>query len=283
MTLPDFLVVGAQRAGTTWLDARLRTHPEIYLPERRKEVHFFDLYFDRGVEWYEDFFPGPGDSATYRAIGEVTPKYLYAPEAPERIRSVLPECRIVAVLRDPVERAYSQYGLSIRDHGERRSFERYLWEESDVFERGLYGRQLERYLERFPRERLHVDLFERMVAEEGVFLDELCGFLGVAPEALPRDEAAEAEAVNISYRPAFPRARALVRRIGVWLRRHDEDWIVEHAKRLGVNRLFGRREGLQPMSPETRRELRRRYEPDLRRLQRILDVDLTRWWDLEAT
>lgn len=284
MTLPDFLVVGAQRAGTTWLDARLRAHPAVYLPERRKEVHFFDRYFERGAGWYEGFFPAEEEAARYGAIGEISPAYLFEPEVPERIRRVVPDCRIVAVLRDPVDRAYSQYGLAVRDLAEDRSFEAYLRASPEAYERGCYSVQLERYLERFPRERIFVGLFEEMVEEPGGILPRLARFLEVDPAPFAKeggdggDSRAE-ENRHASYRPRFPRARALARRVGGWLRRRDRDGIVEAAKSLGVGRLFGRAGELPPMDEGTRRELRARYEPEVRRLEALLDRDVSDvWW-----
>lgn len=293
MTLPDFLVVGAQRAGTTWLDARLRSHPAVYLPERRKEVHFFDRYFERGVGWYESFFPAEEVAARYGAIGEISPAYLFEPDVPERIRRVVPECRIVAILRDPVDRAYSQYGLAVRDLAEDRSFEAYLRDHPRVLERGRYSVQLERYLERFPRERIFVGLFEEMVEDPGTFFPRLARFLEVDPAPLAGegahggDRGREAgpgasdgtEKRHASYRPRFPRARALARRVGGWLRRRDRDGIVEAAKSLGVGRLFGRAGELSPMDEDTRRELRARYEPEVRYLEALLDRDVSdAWW-----
>ena len=95
MTLPNFLVIGAQRGGTTLLHRILDAHPEVYVPQRRKEIHFFDWYHERGADWYAGFFPGEG-TARYRAIGEVTPDYLFEPQTPHRIRALLPDCRFVA-------------------------------------------------------------------------------------------------------------------------------------------------------------------------------------------
>lgn len=291
MSLPDFLVVGAQRAGTTWLDRRLRSHPELYLPERRKEVHFFDWYFERGIAWYEDFFPPEQEAERFGAVGEVTPAYLFEPEVPGRIHSVVPDCRIVAVLRDPVDRAYSQYGLAVRDQAEDRSFEAYFRANPEVFDRGMYSVQLERYLELFPRSRVFVGLFEEMVGAPAAFLPELARFLGVSPAPFVRgagnaDDAEgrardsdRAAGRHPSYRPRFPRARALARRVGAWLRRRDLDGIVAAAKSLGVNRLFGSAGELPPMEEETRAELEARYEREVGRLEELLDRDLSsRWW-----
>jgi hypothetical protein len=90
MTLPNFLVIGTRRAGTSLFHHRiLGTHPEIYVPVERKDIHYFDLYYERGVEWYQSYFPS-GAAAQFRAIGEVTPDYLACPEAPRRIHDCCP-------------------------------------------------------------------------------------------------------------------------------------------------------------------------------------------------
>ena len=86
MSLPDFLVIGAQRAGTSLLHQILLGHPEVYVPRERKEVHYFDRYFERGVAWYEGYFPAADAARSYRAIGEITPDYLATEEAPARIQ-----------------------------------------------------------------------------------------------------------------------------------------------------------------------------------------------------
>jgi hypothetical protein len=109
--LPDFLIIGAQKAGTSSLFRWLGESPGVELPEA-KEVHFFDLQFDRGVDWYRDQFPAPASRARGRGkalTGEASPYYLFHPLAPERIKEVVPEVRLLALVRDPVDRAVSHY------------------------------------------------------------------------------------------------------------------------------------------------------------------------------
>ena len=101
--LPNFLCIGAQRAGTTWLYDLLASHPEVYVPSRRKEVHYFDWYYDRGLSWYTRFFPPQGEVARYRAVGEVTPDYLYDSTCPKHISETLPSVKLIAILCNPVD------------------------------------------------------------------------------------------------------------------------------------------------------------------------------------
>src|SRR4051812_42429120 len=104
---PDFLIVGAAKAGTTSLAAYLAEHPDVFMA-RRKELHFFgrEKEYRRGWEWYCSHFEGAGDA---RAVGEATPDYMWRERAVERIAQDLPKARIIATLRHPVDRAYSHY------------------------------------------------------------------------------------------------------------------------------------------------------------------------------
>ena len=110
MTLPDFLCVGTQKGGTTYLYELLKRHPQVFLAEP-KEQHFFSLHWQRGVDWYRRQFASAAES---QICGEITPYYLFHPEAPARIQSLLPNVKLIVLLRDPVERALSQYFHSRR-------------------------------------------------------------------------------------------------------------------------------------------------------------------------
>ena len=174
--LPDFLVIGAQKAGTTALYAYLRWHPGITGPSW-KEVSFFDRHWWRGESWYRGHFPLRSGG---RLVGEASPSYLFHPLAPERARAVVPNARLVALLRDPVDRAYSQYQHEVALGREPLSFEEALgseeertrgeverlvadprafsraWWDHTYAARGLYAEQLERWLAVFPQEQLLV-------------------------------------------------------------------------------------------------------------------------------
>lgn len=173
---PDFLIIGAARCGTSSLYRLLTSHPRC-LSARTKEVHYFDLQYDKPWSFYIDHFARqrPFDRLRHRYVtGEASPYYLYHPDCAVRIRKHLPKVLIIALLRNPVVRAYSQYTMQNRLGLESRSFEQALNEEQQWFElelaakgaalyeeaearirsyisRGIYAGQLERYLEQFPR------------------------------------------------------------------------------------------------------------------------------------
>lgn len=272
-SLPDFLGLGAQRAGTTWLDRALRRHPQIYLPQRRKELHFFDQHHHLGPQWYASFFPPAAEARHYRRLGEITPRYLFDPVVPARIHALLPRCRMVVLLRDPVRRAYSQYGLHVRDRGERRAFSDFIRDHKDVFQRGLYSEQLERYFALFDRRQILVLIYEESVGQGAGGLMALADFLEVdaAPLAVAEDEA-----VNRSFAPRWPRLRAAARRFGAALRSIGADGVVNLAKGVGVPALFGRRP-MPALSAEDADWLTARYAEEVRRLEDLLGRDLRLW------
>ena len=121
--LPDFAVIGGAKCGTTFFYHLLTLHPHVE-PAAMKEPHYFDRLFDEGTEWYRGCFPKPRWKDGRRTItGDGTPGYLFHPLAPERMAEVVPQARLIALLRNPVERTYSAYHHRVRNGSERRTFE----------------------------------------------------------------------------------------------------------------------------------------------------------------
>lgn len=276
MTLPNFLVIGAQRSGTSLLHQILKNHPEIFVPQRRKEVHYFDRYFTRETEWYESYFPASAAASRYRAVGEVTPDYLGAPDVPARICDMLPEARLVAILRHPVDRAYSWYNFSRRNFNESRDFESFLRADQTVLLYGLYHQHLERYLTYFSRESLLILIYEELITNPGEALSELADFLGLT-RAWPSPSTLVAKKVNTSELPRLPLCYSVIRRAAAILTRHDVNWPVRIARRVGVRKWLGGGTLPPPMSPETRAWLESFFEEDIRKLAALLQRDLGIW------
>lgn len=202
--LPDFLILGAQKAGTTALYAYLRRHPGITGP-RWKEVSYFDRHYRRGSAWYRGNFPaGRGR----RLVGEASPSYLFHPLAPERAAALVPGARLIAILRDPVERAYSHYQHELALGREALSFEEALDREDTRMEgeleriladpgyfshpwwnftyvaRGLYAEQLERWHAAYGRQQLLVLANEELSVDAAATYARVLEFLGAAPHEL---------------------------------------------------------------------------------------------------
>ena len=202
--LPDFLIIGAQRAGTTALYEYLRRHPTITGPAR-KEVNFFDVHHRRGPAWYRGQFPRRRRDAL---VGEASPSYLFHPLAPERVAALLPEVRLIALLRNPIDRAHSHYHHEVELGREPLTFEEALereeermrgelermladpayfshaWWNHTYLARGRYAEQLERWLAVFPRERLLVLPSEALFDRPAESYASILEFLGADPHDL---------------------------------------------------------------------------------------------------
>jgi hypothetical protein len=164
--LPDFVVIGGKKCGTTFFYHLLTQHPHVE-PAASKELHYFDALFDEEtVEWYRRCFPVPKWENGRRTItGEATP-YIASRHAPERMAKVVPRARLISLLRNPIDRAYSDYQQVVRKGREPRTFEEAVEDEtSEYLSRSVYVDQLLRWSEFFPREQMLVlkseDFFER--------------------------------------------------------------------------------------------------------------------------
>jgi hypothetical protein len=223
---PNFLYIGPDKAGSSWLHEVLITHPQVFLTPA-KDIYFFDRYFDRGPAWYLSHFSQARPEQS--VIGEVCQDYLSEPEAPRRIRDVLgPDVRFMVTLRDPVERAFSSY-LYMLKHGETPgSFADALVGRPELIEHGSYGAGLARFLDVFPREQLHVALFDDLAADPQGFIDDVLSFLAVDPLTLS-DELLAAR-LPASRARSVGMARA-VRRAAEWVRLANGAEFVGRVKR----------------------------------------------------
>ncbi|WP_164775259.1 sulfotransferase domain-containing protein [Nocardioides pantholopis] len=222
--LPNFLYVGPDKAGSSWLHEVLLKHHDVYLTPA-KDLYFFDRYYDRGLAWYADQFR---DARAERVVGEICQDYLFHPRAAERIHDTLGPVRVMVSLRDPVERAWSSY-LYMRKHGiGPDTFAAALRSHPELLEHGRYATGLDRFLQRFPRELVHVALFDDLSADPQSFLDSVTDFLDVARLPLAaRDLAARLPAA----RARSLRVASVARRGADWVREHDGARLVGRVKR----------------------------------------------------
>ena len=203
--LPDFLGIGVQKGGTTTLQRLLEQHPQVYLPPC-KELHYFSLHYGEGEAWYRQQFEA---AAPHQRCGEITPYYVFHPEAPARIHALLPQVKLILLLRDPVERVLSQVAHSMRLELEPLELEAALAAEAERLQgaeqvlapadgrhrshqehsylaRSRYERQLQCWLRVFPREQLFIRRSEDLFAQPELLWAELLAFLGLDWMDLPQ-------------------------------------------------------------------------------------------------
>lgn len=272
MRLPDFLGIGALKAGTTYLDGLLRTHPELCLPSGVKELDFFTRHYERGQAWYARKFAGCGR----RLAGEVSPQYLADHRCPARIKELLPEALLLVSVRDPVQRAYSQYKHWVQVSAYGGDFEQFLDDHPNAIEAGRYFLHVSRYLDLFQGERLHVVVFEDLVRHPVEVMQNVFRFLAVDAGHTPP----VLEAANVSTRPRFPRVYVHAKRASGWLHEHGGGQIVEKAKRAGLGRAFSATsaDGFAPLTPAAAARLGDAYRDDVEMLSKLLGRDLLTTW-----
>jgi hypothetical protein len=290
-SLPNFAIIGAARCATTSLHAYLREHPQVFMsPE--KETDYFSLgdlppsevpaaasrYRARTREEYERLFRG---ADRVLAVGEASPTYLFYERSAARMQQAIPDAKLICVLRDPIERAYSHYGLARKMGFETLSdFEaavaaegqRWLQDRSMRFtytRASLYCDGLREFWTRFPRERILVLLFQDFAADPAGAMREVYRFLGVDDRFTPDVGVRHNRSLmprSSLVREAFRRPRRL-RRL---LQRNLPPRLVS---RLG-DLIMRPHPGLMP---SMRERLLPRFEEDVRGLERLLDRDLTAW------
>ncbi len=251
MPLPGFLIIGTMKGGTSALARAVSRHPDVFIPHG-KEVRFFDHNYDQGLEWYESHFESAPSGSV---LGEASPGYMYRATTHQRIAAIVPDSRLVAILRNPVDRAYSHYWHNVRRGREDRSFRQALESESeidrsdhseDVFaymDLGRYCRQLRSLEELVGRDRLMVLQNSELRFSETTVMSRLWEFIGVNPEFRPT---------------ARPPLKKRVKNLLAPGRR----------SRLG---------GYSPMDPEIRFELLKTTKPDVEELEEWWGRDLTAW------
>lgn len=267
--LPAFIVIGAAKAATTWIGHQLRQHPDVFMPTT--EPHYFSTHHAKGLGWYLDWFrrASPG-----QIVGEKSADYLAHPQAARRIAALKPEMRLVAQLRNPVERAYSDYCMLLRRGMVSDDPARYLGSDEDETARflndGLYHRHLSRFFDHFPGEQIEVLLYEDVRDEPEAVVASVSRHIGIAPQVDPE---AMAIRVNGSEAPLLPLA---LRRLLRPMKPVVAPWR-GHAWFEAARATLARPMRYPPLTPALRRRLDDFYAADVANLGNLLGRDLTGW------
>jgi Sulfotransferase domain len=222
--LPNFVYLGPEKSGTSWLHVTLSRHPQVYLTPS-KDLFFFNRFYDRGLDWYREQFAGADSQPV---VGEIAHRYLTDPTALARMRGDLGEIKLMTTVRNPVDRAWSGY-LYYRKHGVHSgSFREALTDKEQLINSGRYATAIARVLQHFPKDALYVAVFDDLEQDPQGFVDGVTGFLGVDAMPLSSEDRA----------PTLPAARArstrvakVVRAGAKWTRRHGHPRVIATLKR----------------------------------------------------
>ncbi len=264
--LPNFLLIGPGRAGSDWITKNLAQHPDIYIP-RQKVTRFFNHNYEKGIDWYSKIFGNRQE----KAVGESTVGYLMSEGVPERIAEHLPNVKLIANLRNPVDRTYSSYGrlTGMAKPGEPNyqiSFEDKIEMTPRLIEKSCYGRQLKVWFEHFPQENFLIMTFDQMKSDPDAFLKSIYRFLEVDDSfesPLTHQRLNSTATVSSKSRLVFHIYRAMLR----------FGWFGPSRALDSVNRTERK-----SIDPETRQRLIEEvFLPDIQEVERLTGHDLTAW------
>ena len=271
---PTFLYIGTSKAGSTWLFNVLAQHPQVFLASS-KGLYFFDSHFDRGEEWYLSHFARAGGR---RARGEVSHSYLSSPEAAARIARMNPDMRLLVCLREPVDRAFSDYLDLVKNGQYAGPFTDAIERFPRLLDRGRYATHLRRYYDVFPREQIQVQLFDDLRVDAQLYADRTFDFLGVDRLQLPlsdlKGRMPAATPRNATAVSAAKTASRAVKRIGL-------NRLRSRVKRSAVvrNALYRPyREERPSLDPALAELLRRGFAQEMAELDRLLGTPVSSRW-----
>lgn len=275
--LPNFLIIGAARSGTTSLYHNLCEHPDIFMSSR-KEPHFFSSNWDQGMDWYTGHFDRwSGESA----VGEASVSYTYPqfPDTVKRIAETLPDARLIYMVRNPVNRAFSHYQYYRHySNMESRPFEEAIDHNPIYLGASEYFSWIQRYLEYFPAPQLKVLVFEEFTQRPLEVLGETFTFLGVDASFVPSSARL---ATNKAFRPWSPFLYQLYKKVSLSkFRQAVEPLLPERARprlRNYVRAVLGARQAAPAMADETRQRLADLLAPGILRLESHLGREIPQW------
>ena len=267
MKSPNFFCIGAQKSGTTLLHELLKDISDVSLPSK-KEIHFFDqsTNFEKGLSWYENTYFSNSDK--YSAVGEITPSYIFIDEVPKRIKEYLGEkVKFILILRNPIERAYSQYIMKYKSKEELHSFNDALILENSrtindlqnnkqysYLARGLYSRQIDNYLKHFDIEQFLFIEFDDFVKNQDSTISKICDFLNIKKDKEITSKVIHTSKLSITQKIKFNMLNNNYNPFSIFTS-----------------------DGYPCMSKKIKKTLLEYYKNDILRLEKIIDKDLSKW------
>jgi glycosyltransferase involved in cell wall biosynthesis len=270
-SLPDFIAAGPTRTATTWLYKVLSGR--IGLPGGIKETQFFIWNYDLGLDWYRWHFRNcPADLP----LMEIAPTYFDSPEARQRVKLHIPDCRIICTLRDPVERAWSHYKFWQQRGLIKAPFATAAFTHSQIVSAGRYAEHIRAWQNDFGAANVMILLYDDLLADTHSYLDTLTAFLGIQPIDLNQSPLAK-ERVNRAERmPLSHRSARRARKLSDWLSRHRFYRLVRAGQPI-FQAFFNGGAPYPPLDPSLERQLRGHLAPEVAKLEQLIERDLSHW------
>jgi Sulfotransferase domain len=268
--LPSFVIIGAAKAATTWLRNQLEARSDVSLP--KQEPHYFTREYARGEAWYREWFAGAGEG---QMVGEKSADYLADPAVPERMHQLLPEAKLIVQLRNPVDRAYSDYCMLYRRGTVGKDIRTYLdparqSPEPRFLDHGAYHRHLTKFLEFYSGSRLKVLIYEDIKNKPEQAFREVEEFLELPLSEVPRPLVANANVKDAPLLP-LPLRRALAPA------KHWVEPLRSQAWFKAIRGAFARELEYPALPDDLRLALCDHFAQDIANLERLIGRDLGHW------
>ena len=293
--LPNFLILGAAKAGTTSLHHYLGQHPDVFVSQLKEPKYFAlkdePLNFqgpsqfinESSVNNFQDYCALFQDVKNETAIGEASPMYLYSEKAVNEIKATLPDAKLIVILRNPVDRAFSSYTHLLREGFETLPFEESLTQEEQRIrdrwaplwyykDKGFYGQQMQRYYDAFPKEQIKVYLFEDLCQNPLAVVQDIFSYIGVDTNFEPDMAKKNVSGVpkNVALQRLLTRKNP-IKSVGKML-------LPKQFRKNLSNSIQTKNLGEKPkLSPEMRAQLLELYREDILLLQGLIERDLSAW------
>lgn len=288
MVLPNFLIIGTPKAGTTSIYHYLNQHPEIFLSPK-KEPHFFSFIDEKKPHWavkniieYEKLFQGVTQE---KAIGEASTWYLYSQYAAEQIKKLIPNTKLIIILRNPIERAYSSWAFSVQ-HGWESigDFEQALQAEENrianncewdfhYLKTGFYYNQIQRYFELFPREQIFICTYDNLKQDCASLLKRIFSFLEVNDDFIP--DISTRHNRTALYRNKF--INQLITKSSYWKEVAKELIPNTIGKKIKNKLMQTNQYSVPKLSQEIKIKYNLLYKEDILRTSELIDLDISQW------
>ncbi|MBX7483364.1 sulfotransferase family protein [Qipengyuania qiaonensis] len=266
----DFVIIGAAKSATTWLQTQLQSDPAVYMPD--PELHYFSREYDRGRDWYLSQFSEEGAG---RTVGEKSNSYLYVPEAAARLHRDLPQVKLIAQLRNPVERAYSSYCMLFRRGEVSADIESYLnpslSENMQILGSGSFASHLQSFIDLFGRQRLLILFFEGVSEAPEAQISRVRAHLGLPPRALAREGQGKVKDKAAPLVPAGLRKRL------AWMKPVVRP-LRGTAPFEAARGLIARKTEYPQLTEDLRKRLDEYYGPSVEALEQISGQSLRHWY-----
>jgi len=273
--LPNFIYIGTNKAGSTWLYDVLAHHPDVYMAPS-KGLYFFSKHYERGLDWYRSYFEGAGEE---KIVGEISHAYMYSNDAWKRIAEMDPAIRLMVCLREPVDRAFADYLDGVKNgfiHGD---FETELEGEPPFLQRSHYTRYLAPYIAQFGRDSIHVGVFDELSADPNAYAKKIFAFLGIEELELSH---AQRQKMMPAGTPRSLLIARLAKKASYTVRALGLRGLQGRVKRSRTvrNILYRPFEADEKprMLPQTRERLRERFDEEIEQLDELLGTSLRQTW-----